>query len=279
MHLTHASALTLKGFFSLPVALDADGAVTHHLFYKKQAGAPVESTGGSDGWESADAGGGDRSLFVVNVPWNWDYSDLQACFSCFGNVESAVLTKATEESPLPPGILTSRRSPEGGRRAVVTFETSVEMEATLTSKMSKLVQPYQAPSAPGGMASWMADYDSVRPDVEKLQTQVDRFMEAFDASTVSKKRGRAPEVDDEGWTMVGGGKKKQRRNLMPREVLEEESARQQKKKKGDKVVHFYKFQQRQEKKDQLADLRRKFEEDKAKLALIKEQREKRGGLQ
>jgi ribosomal RNA-processing protein 7 len=270
-----------KGFFALPVALDVDNTVTHHLFYKKQAGTPAveAASGGEAGWEGANAGGGDRSLFVVNVPWNWDYSDLQACFSCFGSVESAVLTKATtDESPLPPGILTSRRAPEGGRRAIVTFETTAELEATLTSKVSNLVQPFQAPSAPGGMEAWLTDYDSVRPDVDKLQIQVDRFMEAFDVSTSSKKRGRAPEVDEEGWTMVGNNKKKQRRNLMPREVLEEESQRQQKKKKGDKVVHFYKFQQRQEKKDQLAELRRKFEEDKAKLAKLKEQREKRGSL-
>ncbi len=41
--------------------------------------------------------------------------------------------------------------------------------------------------------------------------------------------------------------------------------------KGD-VVHFYKFHERQKKQEQLLLLRKKFEEDKLKLAAMKAQR-------
>lgn len=92
-------------------------------------------------------------------------------------------------------------------------------------------------------------------------------MEAFDKRNATEKRGRAPEVDEEGWTLVKGTNKR-RINLEQKEV-----ARDKRKDKKRQLLHFYRHQERQEKQDKLAELRRKFEQDKAKLAAMKEKRE------
>jgi ribosomal RNA-processing protein 7 len=47
---------------------------------------------------------------------------------------------------------------------------------------------------------------------------------------------------------------------------------EEKGKKSKEQVDFYRFQMRQAKRERLADLRRKFMEDKAKIAKMKESR-------
>lgn len=124
-------------------------------------------------------------------------------------------------------------------------------------------QPFQQGTKPTGTKKWLATYHHNRPKSETLQLQVDRFMEAFDQrEQQAKAAASGPLVDDEGWTLVRSSGKR-RRLLLPKGV--EEQGRKKKKKKGP-VLNFYKHQQIQKKRDALADLRRKFEQDKERLA-------------
>ena len=122
---------------------------------------------------------------------------------------------------------------------------------------------------------WISHYHSTRPLVSALQLQVDRFMEGFDARTASEKAAARSGVttDADGWTLVKGSTRSKKRQALQ---LEEESnrAREQanKKLKKNTVVHFYKHQEREQKKERLLQLREKFEQDKLKIAKMKQER-------
>jgi len=221
----------LKGFCVLPVALTKTGSLTHHLYFKKHSG------------------GEEGTLFVANVPFGWASEDLQQVFSCFGEVSSSVILEPENSSIL------------GAKRALICFANSEDFARALTTDMQKTRQPFQAGSLPCGMQKWIAEYQAQRPAADKLQIQVDRFMEFFD-----QRSAKGSTADEDGWTTVAANTKR-RRVLVPKGV----TLPDKKKKKGANL-HFYKHEERAKKQNQLEELRRKFEEDKAKLAQLKSAR-------
>jgi len=195
------------------------------------------------------SGGEEETLFVANIPFEWAAEDVQHVFSCFGEVSSSVL--------LDP----ENASITGAKRALICFADPEDFARALKTNMQNTRQPFQAASLPCGMQKWLAEYQAQRPAADKLQTQVDRFMEFFDQRA---NKGNAP--DEDGWTTVAANTKR-RRVLVPKGVTLPE-----RKKKKPALIHFYKHEERVKKQDQLEELRRKFEEDKAKLAQLKSAR-------
>jgi hypothetical protein len=124
-------------------------------------------------------------------------------------------------------------------------------------------------------SEWLSHYHSSHPLVSSLQLQVDKFMEGFDARSAQEKADarKGVHTDADGWTMVKGTTRGKKRQMM---AVEEESQRAQeraaKKAKGNQVLHFYKHQEREEKKERLIQLREKFEQDKLKIAKMKQDR-------
>jgi len=170
----------LKGFCVLPVALAKSG--TLHLYFKKHSG------------------GEEETLFVANVPFGWSSADVQQVFSCFGEVASSVILEP--ENPSTPGA----------KRALLSFANTEDFERALKTDMQKTRQPFQAGSLPCGMQKWLAEYQTQRPAADKLQIQVDRFMEFFD-----QRSNKANTPDEDGWTTVAGNAKR-RRVLVPKGV-------------------------------------------------------------
>ena len=81
----------------------------------------------------------------------------------------------------------------------------------------------------------------------------------------------AGEPDDDGWMTVMPTKKP----LGPQKPVrmskkKKKAIKNQKQEK--ELLNFYMFQQREQKRDKVADLRRKFEEDKKKIAMMKQER-------
>jgi ribosomal RNA-processing protein 7 len=167
-------------------------------------------------------------------------------------------------------MFTSNKTKQDGcLRAEVVFadEESMHLALDTPSSLNDARQPCQQSSAIGpkvGVQKWLREFHRTRPKGKTLQMQVDRFMEAFDKRELQARAAAesGPLVDDEGWTIVRSASKR-RRLLLPKGV--EEQGRK-KKKKNVPILNFYKHQQIQKKRDQLAELRRKFEQDKERLA-------------
>lgn len=256
--------MSKNGFIPLAVSLTTtEGEVNpfaHHIYYKKQR-VKKKPPVSWDGEEEEDTS--ERTLFLANIPPNYDYSDVMNVFSSFGDVAS-VIFQSDSTNPVPPGVLTSRRtSTQGCQRAELIFASDESMQEALNASLANTRQPCQEGTKLGGTAKWLAQYEKNRPKSKTLQLQVDRFMESFDMRVKAAKAANdGPLVDEDGWTVVRNTSKR-RRLLLPKGVEETE----RKKNKGDQPpMNFYKHQKIQKRRDQLAELRRKFEHDKLKIA-------------
>lgn len=100
-------------------------------------------------------------------------------------------------------------------------------------------------------------------------------MEGFDARSLAEKLDarKGSQKDADGWTLVKGSTRGKKRQMMQ---IDEETSRAaeraNKKMKATTVVHFYRHQEREQKKERLVQLREKFEADKAKIAKMKQER-------
>ena len=100
-----------------------------------------------------------------------------------------------------------------------------------------------------------------------MKEETDRFVAAFETreeQTRLAKERKQNEVDADGFIMVS--RKRQVRSA----VMEANENRQKKKrKKNRELKNFYQWQVREAKRDQLKQLRDKFEEDKMRIAKLK----------
>jgi ribosomal RNA-processing protein 7 len=114
-------------------------------------------------------------------------------------------------------------------------------------------------------------------DQDDLQDRVDEDMERFSQAEEQKQQEleqMANKVDDDGFTMVVGSKTKDRDAIAPPpKMTQDEALRASKKhKKNKEKTDFYRFQLREQKKNEMNNLLRRFQQDKEK---VKELREKR----
>jgi ribosomal RNA-processing protein 7 len=212
--------------------------------------------------------------------------DVSELFGCFGAVETVIMQRPPETVipfvSAPSDDPDARHAALGTQCAKVVYESEAALDAALATPVESTVQTYVAGSLPTGMRKWLGEWRARRPDVAKLQLQVERFMEGFDRKERAEREAAAaskatPVVDEEGFTLVTYGSSRKKR---PRVFHEEggpprESAKEAKKRAQQEqmVLSFYKFQKRDAQQKQLDTLRRRVEEDKRRIARMKERRE------
>ena len=116
-----------------------------------------------------------------------------------------------------------------------------------------------------GMKKWCTEYKEQYPNPKIVQKKVDEFMAEFDLKEAKEKaelERLANEPDEEGWTVVMHGKK----TLGDTERV---TKRERKKRQKKELANFYTFQQRESKREHIAILRKKFEEDKKKIQQLR----------
>jgi len=234
------------------------------------------------------------TVFVVNIPFYYTSEHLTQLFSCFGTVEScsfiqplnsigsaALLLHSHNIHDIPP--IGAVEKSHVHRSAYVVYENEESVDMAMKTDLSRMVQPCpeeEEDEQHVGIKHWLSLYHQRHPDVSQLQLQVDRFMEGFDARVSSERAaaragGRKGEVTDaDGWTLVRSSKSAStKRAALERE---EETMRAQeraaKKQKKNQIIHFYRHAEREAKKERLQQLREKFEQDKMKIARMKQER-------
>lgn len=181
----------------------------------------------------------------------------------------------------------------GGARCAIgflVFRTSRGLKAALADGAGRLAAPQPQGKRKGkGKGGGGDDGDGAvvaqrllrrfrarQPHVKALQAEVDAAMAAFEAAEAEEERERkaaAEQPDADGFVTVTHGRKKRRRGGEGAGVGEG-SKRQggrvkRKKRKGGELQNFYAHQIREAKREQLARLRAKFEEDKARIERMK----------
>ncbi|XP_004675677.1 PREDICTED: ribosomal RNA-processing protein 7 homolog A [Condylura cristata] len=217
-----------------------------------------------------------RTLFVLNVPPYCTEDCLARLLSPCGPVQSVELQEKPDlaEGPKEPKSKFFQPKPVPGFQvAYVVFQKPRGVVAALALKGPLLISTETHP-VKSGVHKWISDYTDSLPDPEALRVDVDTFMQAYDAK-VAEEEAKAKEEegvpDEEGWVKVT---RRGRRPVLPRteaaslRVLEREKRKRARK----ELLNFYAWQHRETKMEHLAQLRKKFEEDKQRIELMRAQR-------
>ncbi|EIE21612.1 hypothetical protein COCSUDRAFT_48184 [Coccomyxa subellipsoidea C-169] len=235
-------------FYALPVQFTQGSSLVRHLYIK-------EYSSSEEGHATIPKNCG---LFVAGLPYiPHDNSEvLTDLFGAFGAVERVAV------------------HPSQTSAIVVFTEASSRRKAFKTAQSAKLVQLILAePEEHYGLKGHVEAHKALFPGNDILRSQLDKWTEDFEAEEERRKREAAAALAEEGWTVVkrrGGGKKVSDGagaavgSVAPAAAQAIAASR-----KEQKVVDFYRFQQRDKRRNELVDLRRKFAEDKQRIAELK----------
>uniref|UniRef100_A0A8I5SYZ3 Ribosomal RNA-processing protein 7 C-terminal domain-containing protein n=1 Tax=Pongo abelii TaxID=9601 RepID=A0A8I5SYZ3_PONAB len=160
----------------------------------------------------------------------------------------------------------------GFRVGYVVFQKPSGVSAALALKGPLLVSTESHP-VKTGIHKWISDYADSVPDPEALRVEVDTFMEAYDqkiAEEEAKAKKEEGVPDEESWVKVT---RWGRQPVLPRteaaslRLLE----RERRKRARKELLNFYAWQHRERKMEHLAQLRKKFEDDKQRIQLLRAQ--------
>lgn len=114
------------------------------------------------------------------------------------------------------------------------------------------------------MEEILKKYNESIVDVHNLKKKVKKKLIQYEASVKEANKKPTHEDQDDGWTTVHhkGG----------RDPTKKHSKRNKKRRKTEKLVNFYAFEVKESKLKKHNELLKKFEEDKKRLAKMREQR-------
>ncbi|KAI8871941.1 hypothetical protein GQ42DRAFT_103060, partial [Ramicandelaber brevisporus] len=211
-----------------------------------------------------------RTLFVLNVPIDATDAHLRSVFRSAGAIDSVKLNGKIIAPPVLRELVYS------GSSAHIVFLESESVDRIVNGNCDLAAQGYkefQDGSIPDtGISMWLAEYRSARPATELLQRDADTAIKAYNEAVAEQQRQLAEvaaEPDDDGFTLVtrrgtGGATK--------HGTVTDASGTTKKAKKKKELDNFYRFQVRESKREKLVQLRSKFEEDKKRIAALKESR-------
>ncbi|KAM5333004.1 ribosomal RNA-processing protein 7 homolog A [Glossophaga mutica] len=254
------------GYSAVPIKFSEKQQASHYLYMREHR----VREGTKSSWPQK------RTLFVLNVPPYCTEECLSRLLSPCGPVQSVEFHGKPEltEGPKEPKSKFFHPKPVPGFQvAYVVFQKPGGVAAAVALKGPLLVSTESHP-VQSGVHKWIRDYTDSVPDPEALRVDVDTFMETYDKK-IAEEEAKAKEEegvpDGEGWVKVT---RRGRRPVLPRteaaslRVLEREKRKRARK----ELLNFYAWQHRQTKMEHLAQLRKKFEEDKQRIELMRAQR-------
>ncbi|XP_036616361.1 ribosomal RNA-processing protein 7 homolog A [Trichosurus vulpecula] len=263
---TPEGAPSPPGYRAVPIKFSQDQASSHFLYIKEHR----VRGGARSSWPP------DRTLFVLNVPPYCPEACLAQLFSTCGPVQSVHLCERPDLSERPeeaPSPFFCPKPVPGFQVAYVVFSKPASVPKAVALQGPLIVSTESQP-VKTGIEKWIADYADSLVDPEALRLEVDKFMEDYDKKMAEEEAEAEAEEgipDEEGWVKVT---RRGRRPGLPRSeaaslrVLDKEK----RKKARKELLNFYAWQHRETKMEHLAQLRKKFEEDKQRIALMRAQR-------
>ncbi|XP_047143184.1 ribosomal RNA-processing protein 7 homolog A isoform X1 [Hydra vulgaris] len=244
------------GFHTLKVSFDESSTNGHTLFIKRQN---VKNDPKND-----------YTLFVVNLPPYCGKIGLENIFSECGEIKSILIKDqpGPDEAEKTDIIKWLNKEKYIFKVAYILFketesvETALEMSSAVVRYMSTESRPILS-----GIKKWIHEYKNRYPNESTMQLIIDTYMKDFDQNNIKKKDNNEP--NDEGWTTIPV--KKSASTEKPK-ITRKMKKKEKKERIEKELMNFYVFQQREIKRDQIAELRRKFEEDKKRIAMLRQQR-------
>ncbi|XP_064842477.1 ribosomal RNA-processing protein 7 homolog A-like isoform X1 [Oncorhynchus masou masou] len=247
----------------------------------------------------------DRTLFVLNIPPYCSEGVIKELFSQFGPVQSVELREkpgSFEHSGPKLAKYFTPAQKQGFRVGYIVFQKASSITAVKSHPhdVPLVVSTEQRPVWTG-LQKWIHQYKQSFAQPDKLQEAVDTFMQDYDkrkeevkfspcisisthfgisvnifflTQEAERQKEEAEEQleDEEGWVKVtrvkSGTKTRPHSEVSNQKALQKES----RKRKRKELMNFYTWQHRNTQKEHIAELRKKFEEDKQRIALLRAQR-------
>jgi len=233
-------------------------------------------------------------LQVINVPIYVNEAALRHLFAQCGKIEDIRFTPTLSDIPSSGIGSTSKffkdeKKYAMNRVAHIYFADSEGPKAAiqLDSDEERVIYPSGCKYRPlFGLQKMMKDYNDSIFDPQEVQKEIDEYMAEYDRQKgqLKKQAIQAQEPDEDGWIKVtrhGKTKNKVHQvdnynpnkvNLTKKQKLRGDARRKKMKKMKKEDSKFYKFTVRDEKMSRISSLQKKFEEDKKRLATIKQDR-------
>nr|XP_019961633.1 PREDICTED: ribosomal RNA-processing protein 7 homolog A [Paralichthys olivaceus] len=223
----------------------------------------------------------DRTLFVLNIPPYCSEAVVRELFSQFGCVQSVELRDhpgSVQESAPKLSKFFRPAEKTGFKVGYVVFQDSSSVNSAKSHPDdSPLVVCTEERPVKTGVQKWIHQYSETFIKPDKLQQIVDSFMEGYDKRKKEEEQRQRKEAeqeqeDEEGWVKVTKGHKGAKARPHSEAANKRTLQKEMRKKKRKELMNFYTWQQRNTQKEHIAELRKKFEEDKQRIALLRAQR-------
>ena len=235
----------------LPVRL-GEGLLTRFLYVKEHRDQGSETAG--------------RDLFVSNVA-DMTAEEVAGLFSGCGSIEEVTVGAHTGRGAAGSNFAHVVFKHAKGLRKAMALEDAAAAGRAGTANAPEL--PLAAPSSSSptsGLDGLLAAHRAARMPAEQLQAQVEAYCGAFEEAEEREreaKRRAEEEPDDDGFVMVTS------KRVKTGDEATNKKSRLRSKKKKKELTNFYAHQIRETKRNQLMELRQKFEEDKKRIEKLK----------
>ncbi|XP_070837408.1 ribosomal RNA-processing protein 7 homolog A [Chaetodon trifascialis] len=270
-HASNQSCIIPGGFTVLSLQFSSESVAQHKLYVKEHKVRAEKSSHRPL----------DRTLFVLNIPPYCSEGVVKELFSQFGSIQSVELRDEPGSSHKHGPKLSKFFKPvqkQGFKVGYIVFQNSSSITAAKTHPHNvPLVVSKEERPVRTGVQKWIQTYTEsfIKPD--KLQEIVDSFMKDYDKrkeeeAERQRKEAEQQQEDEEGWVKVTRGPKGAKARPHSEAANKRTLQKEMRKKKRKELMNFYTWQHRNTQKEHIAELRKKFEEDKQRIALLRAQR-------
>lgn len=216
-----------------------------------------------------------KTLSVLNIPPYATEESIERVFGIAGLVEKVTLVDSYKNELKTKYQVKSEffndPQPFKFQIAFVVFKKSESLDLIFRCKKLSPLNCEERPVLTG-IAKWTENYNKRMVNVEEIQSEVDVYMKHYDKVKKAEATQGEDEADDDGWVTVG--RKGNNAGFKQKEsvINKLEKKLQDQRKKTKNLTNFYSFELRESKKQQLMDLRKKFDDDKMKMHSMKQNR-------
>uniref|UniRef100_G3NW42 Ribosomal RNA processing 7 homolog A n=2 Tax=Gasterosteus aculeatus aculeatus TaxID=481459 RepID=G3NW42_GASAC len=269
-HASGRACVVPGGFTEISLKFTSDSVATHKLYVKEHKVRAQTSHRPMD-----------RTLFLLNVPPYCSEVVIKELFSQFGSVQWVDLRDHPGSSPESGPKLSRFFKPaekQGFKVGYVVFQNAASVSAAKSHPHdTPLLVCTEQRTVKTGVQKWIEQYTQSFCAPDKLQQVVDSFMEDYDKRKAEeadrqKEEAKQQEEEEEGWVKVSRGPKGTKARPHSEAANKRTLAKESRNRKRKELMNFYTWQHKNMQKDQIADLRKKFEEDKQRIALLRAQR-------
>ncbi|CAG8666902.1 41752_t:CDS:2 [Gigaspora margarita] len=216
----------------------------------------------------------ERTLFITNLPVDTTEHHIKHIFEECGIIDRILFHGVLKNNEFLAILEGSRNLLIPGSTAHIVFKDSEGLTNALNMVQKKRIWNIRDQDIPPlGLKRWLQEYQKLRTDPNNIGAQVDEYMRKFEEAEQEKHKAleaRRNQPDEDGFILVTGTGK---RNINTDGTITVTAVKadvvKNLKPKNKELVDFYRFQMREAKRGKLAELRKKFEDDKRKIADLK----------